>query len=211
MPGFESPIGSRNFQGQGMREVEVPDISGYTPPNMDEIREFQARAEQHAHHHGHVHQQPSYSQEMPVAPRQEVSNKISESARKRIEMLLGMSQTIREVKIENNVFVLRSLKAKEMREALTAVIEFDGTVQGPYEIRKQLLGRSLTHVAGIEIGQFLGSNTLESKFIFIEELDESLANRLYDEYLALSKESKEKYGVKNSEDAKEVVEDIKKA
>lgn len=208
MPGFDSPIGSKSFQGAPMREFEVPDATGYSNvPNIEEIQQFQARMESHPHSHQHQ-QTPQISQ---YERREQNSNRLGEGAKKRIEMLLGMSQTFREVKIDSNIFVLRSLKSKEMRDALIAAFQFDGTIQGPYEIRKQLLGRSLTHVAGVEIDQFLGSSSLENRFLFIEELDESLSSRLYEEYLLLSKDAKEKYAIKTEQEAKEVAEDIKKA
>lgn len=208
MPGFDSPIGSKSFQGAPMREFEVPDATGYSDvPNIEEIQQFQSRMESHPHSHQHQ-QTPQISQ---YERREQNSNRLGEGAKKRIEMLLGMSQTFREVKIDSNIFVLRSLKSKEMRDALIAAFQFDGTIQGPYEIRKQLLGRSLTHVAGVEIDQFLGSSSLENRFLFIEELDESLSSRLYEEYLLLSKDAKEKYAIKTEQEAKEVAEDIKKA
>ena len=126
-------------------------------------------------------------------------------------MLLGMTQSTRDCVIENNNYSLKSLKSKEMRAALMAASEFDGTIQAPYEIRRQFLARSLTHVAGIEIDHFLGSKTLESKLLFLDELDESLLNRLYEEYLILNKDSREKFAINTAQDAKEVVEDIKKS
>lgn len=214
MPGFDSPIGSRNFQSQPLREVEVPDASGpySSHPHMEDPRDFNSKFDNqqsfHSHHHHHAPEPPLEVQSIKY---REQPNKLSDGAKRRIEMLLGMSQTTREVKIDSNVFILRSLKSKEMRDALASAFEFDGTIQAPYEIRKQILSRSLTHVAGVEINQFLGSSTIESKFLFIDELDESLLNRLYDEYLILSKDAKDKYSVNTESEAKEVVEDIKKA
>lgn len=218
MPTFESPIGSRKFANQSMREFEVPDdtdsplnqrVSQHMPQkiNIDEseLRNFQNR----------IAQDSSFQEERELMAAQDArrtgKEKISEGAKKRIEMLLGMTYTTKEVNIDGNIFILKSLKSKDMREALIVTAEYDGTVQAPYEMRRQLLGRSITHVAGVEIEQFIGSNNLNSKLSFLDELDESLLSRLYDEYVLLTKIVKDKYSVKTETDVKEVVEDIKKS
>ena len=216
MPNFESPIGSRKFSNQAMRELEVPDETDapnypqqpqrYNPViNESSIRDFQSRVEQTS----------NFEEEREIMAAREARRtgreKLSEGAKKRIHLLLGMTQTTKEVNIENNSFVLRSLKSKEMRESLIAAAEYDGTVQAPYEIRRQILSRSLTYIAGVEVEQFIGSNTLDAKLLFLDELDESLLARLYDEYVTLAKEVKEKYNIKNDQDVKEVVDDIKKS
>jgi hypothetical protein len=97
-----------------------------------------------------------------------------------------------------------------MRDALMEASRFDGTIQSPFEIRRQLLARSITEIAGVSTEQFIGSADVEDKCAFVDELDESLLNRLYDEYLSLVKEAKDKYAVKTEEDVKEVIEDLKK-
>jgi len=137
-------------------------------------------------------------------------DRLNEGARRRIEMLIGMTRTTRTSEIDGNVFVFQTLQAKEMRDAITAAAAFDGSVQSPFEIRRQLLARSLTQVAGVDIDQFIGSTILADKLIFIEELDEALLNRLYDEYLKLIQEARNKFAVKTEADVKEVVEDLKK-
>lgn len=72
------------------------------------------------------------------------------------------------------------------------------------------MARSLTQVAGVDIDQFLGSNSLETRLAFIEELDDFLINRLYDEYLLLRKDAMSKYAINTADEAKEVMEDLKK-
>jgi hypothetical protein len=125
-------------------------------------------------------------------------------------MLLEMTRSNREVDLNGNVFILQTLRSKEMREAMMAASEFDGTVQSPFEIRRQLLSRSLISLAGIEFAQFVGSDSLEAKLELIDSLDEAILNRLFDEYSALVRESRDKYAIKTDEVAKEVAEDLKK-
>lgn len=166
--------------------------------------------------------QPQY-QQVPVPTRQQFAqrgeakkqsslenSKISEAAKRRIEALCGMSQLTKEVAVGENIFVLRSLKTKENREIINAALKYDGTVEFSFEIRKQALARSLVSVAGVDLEAFLGTTDFSAKLDFIDELDDAISDRLYNEYLAINKEIKDKYAIKTEQDAKEVIEDLKK-
>lgn len=207
MANFESPIGNKKISGRPMRNLEVPNEDYDQQENyVDEssLRRFQSQIDRFD---SQAEREIYEAKEAKRTGKQ----KISEGAKKRIEILLGMTQTTREVTIENNLFILKSLKSKDMRESLMVAAEYDGTVQGPYELRRQILARSLTHVAGIEFEQFIASNSLEDKLLFLDELDESLLSRLYDEYVLLGKEIKEKYSVKDDKDVEEVFDNLKKS
>lgn len=214
---FDSEIGGRSFEGSSLKEFDVPDETGYQEQRpvmqqLDEngIREFQKRMNQI--NNGFSQEDMEFEKEVRAAREAKRTGKerLNDGAKRRIEMLIGMTRLTREVDIDGNTYLLRTLKSKDMRAALFAASEYDGTIQSPYEIRKQLLGRSLIQVAGIDIEQFIGSDQLEHKFLFIDELDESLLTRLYDEYVLLAKESKEKYTIKNQDEMNEVAEDLKK-
>jgi hypothetical protein len=208
MPGFDSPISNKRFAATPLKDVEVPDESS-NMPEVDEraIHEFQERMQREQRRDPR-----EIEREIRAAKeaRRTGRERLPEGAVRRLEMLLGMTNTTRVADIGGNEFVFKSLQAKEMRAAIMAASAFDNTVQSPFEIRKQFLARSLIKIAGVDFEQFIGSTDLESKLIFVEELDEALVNRLYDEYLALAKEARDKFAIKNSEDAKSVVEDLKK-
>ena len=136
--------------------------------------------------------------------------RLNDGAKRRIEILLGMTRSTREVTIGKNTFIFQSLKSKEISQAYMAAAEFDGTIQGPFEIRRQLLARSLTNISNIEFEQFIGSKSMEDKLLFIDEMDHALLSRLHNEYLELEKESRDKFAIKTEEDTKEVLEDLKK-
>jgi len=209
MPSFDSPISNKQFAGKPMREVEIPDEGDLPHVNyvIDDpsIKETQMKMQQ---------EQDLASIESEIRQAREArrtgKERLSDSAKKRIEILLGMTRTTHTADVGGNEFVFQSLKSKEMREAIVAAAEFDNSVQFPFEIRKQLLARSIVSIAGVNFSQFIGSDTLEAKLFFIEELDEALLNRLYDEYLKLAKEAREKFTIKTSEEAKVVIEDLKK-
>lgn len=227
MPKFDSPIGSKQFQGQPMRDISIPDDSDYDqqpmpqrpmrhtreqgPPVFDEasMREFQAQMQPPPHQ---VREMSNIEMEMLAAKKakREGKERLSDGARRRIEILVGMTRLSREVDIDGKLYKLQTLKSKELREALVATAEFDGSIQLVFETRKQLLARSLVVVAGVEIAQFLNSEDLQARLDFIEEIDHSLLLRLYNEYILLSNEAQEKYALKTVEEAKEVAEDLKK-
>lgn len=228
MSNFESPLGNRKFgaSGVGMREFNVPDenmlpeiVKESVNPvfrrkmavDQSSITEFQNRVSQPLPNTSDYNI-ADIEQEVRAAREAKKTGKerLNEGALRRINMLLGMTRSTREFSFMGNSFVLQTLKAKEMREAIMAAAEFAGTVQEPFEIRRQFLARSLVQIASVEIEQFLGSTSLDAKLIFIEELDDALINRLYDEYLLLRKEAINKYAINTIDEAKEVMEDLKK-
>lgn len=212
MPNFESPIGNKKIQSQPLRELDVPDESGYTKPiqnfgppiDQESLNDFQTRM-------GAGSQAEEVESEFKMArDAKRGKERLSDGARARIEKLIGMVRGTHSVVIEDVEYSFQTLKTKEMRNAMLSASEFNNTVQFPYELRKQILARSLIKVAGAEIEQFLNSNALEAKLLFLDELDEELSNRLYQEYLQMAQNIKNRYAIVTTEDAKEVVENLKK-
>lgn len=222
MAGYESPLGNKQIQGSGFKTVDVPDESIPQQPqrqmSLDEVQQQRMNyIQQMQRMEDAAPPPPPTDEELEEMVRQNriarkrQMSQISPGAKKRLGLLLGMTTTTRQFKIGENTFTLQSLQSKDMREAIIAASEYDNTVQSPFEIRKQLLARSLVEVAGVHIDQFIGASDLESKFAFIEELDEALTIRLYNEYLILAKEARDRFAIKTEEDVKELVQDIKKA
>jgi hypothetical protein len=227
MPKFDSPIGSKQFHGQPMRDLSVPDDSGYdqpapmpprpgrphqhSHPDFDEqaMREFQSQMQTPVQVPREMTEAEMRILEAKKAKR-EGRERLSDGAKRRIEILIGMTRLTRDVDVDGKLYRLQTLKSKELREALVATAEFDGTVQLVFETRKQLLARSLVVVAGVEIEQFLSNDELQSKLDFIEEMDHALLLRLYNEYISLSNEAQEKYALKTVDELKEVADELKK-
>lgn len=225
MPKFDSPIGSKQFPNQQTREFSVPDESGYQPPPspqqirrdhqappvIDEatFREFQSRMQPPP---PQMREISAVEQDILAAKRakREGKERLSEGARRRIEMLLGMTRMTRDVDIAGQMYRVQALTDQELRDAIVASAEYDGSVQFIFENRKQLLARSITVVAGVEIDQFLNSNELEARVALIENMDHALLVRLFNEYNSLAKEAQDKYLPKTPEQVKEVAEDLKK-
>lgn len=244
MPRFESPLGNKKFESQGMRELDVPDESN--PPttaaqnrrqrqleeasnlNIDAIREFQNRMQtsqaaavnnsspsgQRFHGMGtQDNMHDLYRGEQEIREIKEIQHgraRLSESARRRVEILLGMVRDTRTISLPSGDYVLQTLRSQELRESFIATQPFDGTIEGPFEIRRQLLARSLIQVAGTDIEQFVGSREIEAKLSLLDELPEALLGRLFNEYNMLVDEARSKYAIKSEADAQEVLEDLKK-
>lgn len=235
MPSFDSPIGKKTYQNPNFRQVDVPDESENTLDvdqainsgrlkqlNPEEIAAFAARAnfnsstneipEEINEGFQDAHMLRDFKDKR--AAREALKrgqDTLSEGARRRVELLIGMTREQRIVKVNEITFVLQTLKSKEMREALMAASEFDRTVQSPFEIRRQLLARSLVAIDNTDIKLFVGSNKLQAVLDFLEEMDHELLIRLYDEYLILVSDTKKIYAVPKTEsEAKEAVEDLKK-
>ncbi len=236
MPKFESPLGNKNFVGPTMKEYDVPDESelihqveqeSVNPVFRQRQAAGMAAADEHARRvraqHAYQQQQmmyesqeedPSFEIERQIKEAKEARRtgkvRLSEAARKRIEMLIGMTRHTHEATIGGNLYVFQTLRDKEMRDAIQKSSEFDGSVEQTFEVRKQLLARSIVVLAGVDFSQFVGSSSLEAKLDTIDELDHVLLGRLYSEYLIMVKDATDKYAIKNEADAKEVVEDLKK-
>jgi len=137
-------------------------------------------------------------------------DKLSDGAKRRIEMLCGMVRNTRQVEVLGNQYELRTLKSKEVLDALLSVSKLDGTISLPFQTRKEFLARSLVKVAGTDINLFLGSDSIQSRIDFLDELEEPLIERLYREYTLLVNEVNASYGLNDPQVTEGVHEDIKK-
>lgn len=230
MASYDSPIGGKRLPSQQLREFDIPDgedeqrpppshvvhnakqrLGGHSP-QMPDLSAALAFSERLSPEEDDRQQLADMEMQMKAArdAKRTGKTRLNDGARRRIEMLVGMTRTTREFDVGGNAFALQTLNSKEMRSAIMEASNFDGTVQSPFEIRRQLLARSLTQIAGLETNQFVGSDLLEARLEMIDSLDEALLNRLYDEYLTMVNESREKYTVKTQAEAEELAEELKK-
>ena len=227
MPTIKSALGEQNFPSQPMRTFEVPDASDgdYSPlpaslpaeylpqpkyPNAEPVGAYNAR--QMANRGSMSNEDVRRAEEaMKVAKQAKFApSRLTPSAKKRIEMICGISRANRTVVIDGESYVLQTLKSRETREALLAASQFDGTIESPFEVRKQLLAHSLCSVAGTDIDLFLGDGSLEAKLDMVDELPETLLVKLMDEYNKLMEETQSKYFPKTEAAVAEVIDDLKK-
>lgn len=217
------------YSDDNLAEINQSLVSRGLPP-IDERSYAEMLAKNHQHNHVNQQQErPSaksyFSQDPPIDEnindfeRQPIPNKIkrpqgkerlSDAAKKRIEMLCGISRNLREIIIDGNIYVIRTLKSKELLDALISASKLDGTISLPFHTRKELLARALVKVAGTDVSLFLGDDSIEARMEFLDELDEPLIEKLYKEYSDLVNDVSKRYGINSEAESKEVAEDIKK-
>jgi len=224
MTGFDSPISKKNIKpSQQMRNFEIPDESepefnveaairqpGMKQLNINELQNFQTRLNesqtpQQDFEASQVEQEIRQARELKRSGKE----KISDGAKKRLESLLGMTRSQRIIDVGGVEFIIQTLSGKEAREAIMNASQV-ANLETPFEIRVQLLARSLVSIGGVDFTQFVGSSNIVNKLDFIESFDEHVLGRLHDEYLIMTAEAKKKFGVNNADEAKEVISDIKK-
>ncbi len=233
MAHFESPLGNKTSRNQSqlMREISIPDEEQYSQErqfhqerNQEHQQEqsvnplFRKRqtmptlSESDLERFQEPQDQAQIEREIKEARKDKLSGKerLNEGAKRRIEILLNMTKVTQDVSIDGTIFVLQTLPSKFMREAIMVASEYDGTVQSPFEVRRQFLARSLISIGGVDFEQFIGSNSLDVKLEFIDELGEQLLNKLYSSYMSMVEKAKERYSIKTEAEAKEIVEDLKK-
>lgn len=145
-----------------------------------------------------------------IKQQKNVPEKLSNFSRKRLDILIGMSKLNREVIIDDVAIELQSLSSKDLREAYVITSKFNETVEFSYELRRQILSRSIIKIAGIDIYDFIGDYNYDTVLELVDNLGDSFLNRLFEEYQILNKEVNSKYTIKNEKEMKEVVEDLKK-
>jgi hypothetical protein len=146
---------------------------------------------------------------------QEIVNggaRINPDAKKRIEILSNIGRMTRDVKMGDHTFTIRTLKAKEAREAALATFSsVDTQLEASYEARRQQLARSIYQIDGHSVNDVIGASDMASKLSWIDDnLEDIVVNKLFSEFNSLKEEAQNKYGIASAEQAKEVVEDLKK-
>lgn len=139
---------------------------------------------------------------------------VSDSTRQRIEFLLGLGKATRSVEIEHDgnmvVFELKTLSAKDI--TTIALLKYNKTNEEElfFNMVSQTLAKSIYSIDNIPLFDLIGSSEDEDCLSFVQNLDESIIQRLFVEYLDMKSENNNKYSIKSNKDAKEVQEDLKK-
>ncbi len=136
--------------------------------------------------------------------------KIDAGFKSRIEALLGMTVLTEEVSFGKVSFILKTLKTNETRQAFKTVLDFKDSLEFDLELRRQFLARAIIKVNDLDLDLFMGSNTLEARLEFVDNLENSLQTALFNAYDKLQKKSEEFYGLKSKEDVEELAKEIKK-
>ncbi len=211
MASFNSPLGNRKSGNQQpLREFVVPDESQGQVFDTRSLEDFSNKMNEDS---DYQEQYSSTEEEIRRARQEKITGRerMSAGAKQRLEILLGMVRSEREVELVSDLkIVLQSLKSQEQtaifKEAAKNVMQIDYD----FELRRQTLARSIKSVSGVLFSDFVGSDDFNDKLYFIDQMDDIALNKLYIEYGKLTKEAQEKFGIIKPEQQKEVAEDLKK-
>jgi hypothetical protein len=208
---FESSLGNKEIKGSPPRRFVVPDESENNQQQFD-VPDDDQFVHQRDPMFEHKITQAELEEQSKSAHRQrlEGASRISPAAKKRIEILSGIGRSTKDVEIDGAIFSLRTLKGMEIRQIIKEMFEIQGNSEQMYYLRAQTLAYSLYSVDGQDFGLIIGSDLIEDKVKFVQELDEYVLQKLNDEYAALASSAKKKYATPQDE-VKEVVEDLKKS
>ena len=137
-------------------------------------------------------------------------SKIGDYAKKRLELLADIGRLTADVVVEGITFSLRTLKAKEARDATMSIFNCSNDADAAYEIRRQTLARAVHQIDGLSVEEILGTTDFEAKLELIDDMEDTIIIKLYNEFNALRNEVQVKYGVQTAQEVKEVVNDLKK-
>lgn len=198
------------------------------PSNPAPLREFNVSPEEDLPE-GIPVSNPMFSADRQFQPGQEISagereelqrlrrdrlkngDPLAGHARKRIELLVNIGRTTTDILIDGVSFGLRTLKNKEAREATLSIFNCANDAEAAYEIRRQTLAKAIFQIDGQDIELALGGNGFDLKLSLIDEMEETIVKRLYDEYNALKNDVTKKYALETEEQVKEVLSDLKKS
>ncbi len=144
----------------------------------------------------------------------EAKNKISESGKNRIEILLGLRKNIKSTTIDGHKISLKSVESGDVKNIFTRVAEYELKAQENrkyyieqvIETRNCMLAASLYAIDNELISNLLGDeDTLEMRLSIVENMAEEVVKELYDFYQA-----EVEVKPKSQAEAKEVAEDLKK-
>lgn len=188
-PKIESPLGNMTYaRSAGSKVLTVDDPTdleySYEEQKLKELEQLRKNKKESLH-------------------------KAPEGAKQRLDYLLGISRLGEDVEVDNVVFSIRSLKAKETQEVIESVVSAQVNAVQAFEMRAHTMARSIYKIDGQDLGLVIGSNDIEDKVNFVKELDESLLNYLYERYTKMLQLNNKKFG-DLGKDEQEAVENIKK-
>jgi len=162
----------------------------------------------------------------------EIEHRAVHDARRRVELIAGLGRKTRDVIIEDPrggtlTITLRSLKAFE-QNCVSQEVERANRISLPngkvgflptslYNIKIEALAHALYLADGQSIDVVLGTANLDyeeqvqARKELLAEMDSALIDHLFVQYERLSQEVIDGYAPKNAEEAKEVVEAIRKS
>lgn len=149
---------------------------------------------------------------MPDVLNRKKEERAPKSVISRYEVLAGIARITKDIKIENTVFSIRSLKGREQREVLMAVSSsnVNNGIEEMYKVRAYTLAMSLYKIDGRPIEEVLQTDDLDQIANIIDDWEESLSNHLFSEYTNMVNNHNKNISSDLGNTAEEIVENVKK-
>lgn len=205
--GFIGAPPEYDMQGSEGGPHRQPQQQQYTNPHREEFdRQRRQEAERHR-----SEDTARIEAEMASLRRQKATGNtpISSFGRERMEYLAGLGRIRKDIVVDGTTFSLQTLKAREMREAVKAVTNVP-KLEIVFEARRQELAYAIYRVDGIPIEQVVGTDDINVRLDWVEDMDLAMQKYLHAELGEMDKQSATKYSIKTTEQLKEVIEDAKK-
>lgn len=187
---ISSSIGNVGFDVEDQGSVVIDDESDWNNPEERLNKARQVEEEQ-----------------PPPRQQEEIVNR---PAVNRFEFLIGMARAVKEVKVGENTFVLKTLKSKENKEIFLSVVGAKNAIEEMYLVRAGTLARAIHTINGIPFERVINANDLKAKMEFIDEMQEAVLNLLFKEYNVLKDGQIKDLDKVLGENTQEVIETIKK-
>lgn len=130
--------------------------------------------------------------------------------RTRIEYLADIGRMTKDVKIGENTFTLRTLKSKENKAVLLTLVDAANRVDEAYGIKFHTLARAILRLDGQPFEHFVGDKGIAAVISVLEEMEDGVTDKLFNEYLELKSSSDASFAIKDDSDLKEVSEALGK-
>jgi len=136
---------------------------------------------------------------------------LSPMVKKRLEYLTNLCRLQDHFEIDGVKFSIQTLKSGELREITKSVMANDiKSVDFVFELRAHTVARTIYAIDDYPIDAILGTDDMETKLAFVDELDENVIVTIHKKYEKLVQSGKEKFGLETEDQVKEVVEAVKK-
>lgn len=217
--GISSQLGNVNINSNQRRELIVDEEELYqNSPNPYARKDVSNQIPDHLRNNPNIRISESESRQEDVRGfRNSVANtskkendRTSVHAINRLEVLVGIGRMVEEALIDDQVFKIRSLKSKELKEVFKFIATAETNLDQAIMLRNATLARALFEISGVEISNFVNSDSLEDIVNFIDEFDNNVLTKLWEVYRNMEKAHKERLGLDLGETPKEVSENLKK-
>lgn len=154
---------------------------------------------------------PEEEDQLRRARKEKLNPPINTHTRSRIEFLADIGKMTKDILIGGVTFTLRTLKSREQKQVYLGLVDATNKVDEAYNIKFYTLAYSVSKLDGQPIEMVMNVKTFDDKLKMLEQLEESITDKLFAGYQELKELSEKQFSIKTESDVKEVADALKKA